>query len=178
MSAPAEEPASRPNILLVVIESFRADHAGCYGYGRDTTPRLDAVAREGVRFEQAIASSSWTLPSVASLFTAAPPSVHRVRTVTNSLSPRIVTLTTLLHQAGYQTAGIVSNPMLQSRFGFDEGFEHYDDYTVPLNVEANLFDPQASDITQNASVTGDAVTRLALSWLNGKRESGYSDITA
>ena len=65
-----------PNVILVSIDSLRADHVGCYGYERDTTPHLDRFAREGVRFDQHVSSSSWTLPAHASLFTSVADSVR------------------------------------------------------------------------------------------------------
>jgi tetratricopeptide (TPR) repeat protein len=75
-SAFAAPPPAKPNLVLVVIDTLRADHVGAYGYGRPTTPRIDALARRGVRFARASAPSSWTLPSVASIFTSLPPPEH------------------------------------------------------------------------------------------------------
>ena len=167
---PAVDAPPRPNIVLVVIESFRRDHAGCYGYSRETTPALDALAKEGVRFEQAIAASSWTMPSVASLFTSTQPSVHGVTTSKAVLPDRLATLAGEFHDGGYETAGIVSNPMLHRDFGFGRGFDSYDDYTILLNVDVNLFDNKKRDSQAEKAVTGDAMTRLAVSWMKGKRE--------
>ena len=68
-----------PNVLLISIDSLRADHLGSYGYWRNTSPVLDELAREGTRFETAIAPSSWTLPSHMTMFTGQHPAVHGVR---------------------------------------------------------------------------------------------------
>ena len=72
----AEAPVGRPNVFLVSIDTLRSDHLGCYGYERDTSPRLDRLAREGARIEQMISSTSWTLPAHAALFTGLADSVH------------------------------------------------------------------------------------------------------
>ena len=121
-------------------------------------------------FDQAIAPSSWTMPSLAGLFTSAPGAVHGVREATNCLSRQVTTLTGELRANGYQTAGIMSNPMLHRDFGFGVGFDYYDDYTVRFG--ADLLDSGKRPATANDAVTGDAVTRLALGWLKEKRDKG------
>ena len=79
----------QPNILLIVTDAARADHFSCYGYGRETTPNIDRVADEGLRFTQAVSSSSWTLPSHASLFTGLLPSENGTHVQHNRLIERI-----------------------------------------------------------------------------------------
>ena len=71
-------PDSRPNVVLIVLDSVRRDHLSCYGYERDTTPHIDRIASQGVRFTRATAASCWTIPSHASLFTGLYPSEHGV----------------------------------------------------------------------------------------------------
>ena len=168
--AAAAEAAKPPNVLLIVVESFRRDHAGCYGYGRDTTPAIDGLAKEGFRFDQAIAPSSWTMPSLAGLFASAPAAVHGVRAATNCVSTEVATLAGELRYNGYQTAGIMSNPMLHRSFGFGAGFDYYDDYTIPFGAGADLLDAGKRAATANDAVTGDAVTRLAANWLQKSRD--------
>jgi arylsulfatase A-like enzyme/Tfp pilus assembly protein PilF len=134
-----------PNVLLVAIDTLRADHLGAYGYPRATSPKLDALAHEGVVFEQAISQAPWTAASFASLFTGLYPSVHGLDggvswapgqssaggtlpfAVQKTLPLKQPTLAELLRRHGYQTAGFVSNVYVNSVFGFSHGFLTYDD---------------------------------------------------
>lgn len=156
--------ASRPDIVLVVIDSLRADHMGCHGYGRDTTPYLDAFARESVRFDQVVASGPWTLPAIMSIFTAVPPEIHGCHHWTKPYSTNVVTVAEALKAAGYQTVGITANPTTHRRNGFARGFDHYDDYTVSLPPGA-----PGSDAASQAA-TGATMTRLAQNWLFNRRD--------
>jgi arylsulfatase A-like enzyme len=120
----------RPNVLLVSIDSLRADHVGSYGYARDTSPAIDALAREGVLFENAISSAPWTVPAHMTLLTGLPPEVHDVVSVRQKLSPDAVTLAEVLQGAGYATAAFVSGPTVMAHHGFDQGFASYDESMV------------------------------------------------
>jgi len=115
------------NVVLIVIDALRADHLGCYGHDRDTSPMLDAFAREHVLFKNCYAPTSWTLPSVASLFTARYPSIHRTVIHGQRLPETAVTLAEILRRAGYLTYGFVTNPNLKTVFNLDQGFALYDD---------------------------------------------------
>jgi arylsulfatase A-like enzyme len=117
-------------VLLVSVDSLRADHLHCYGYPRQTSPVIDSLAREGVRFRTVLSPTSWTLPAHLTLLTALPPESHGVVDDGMQLRPEAVTLAEVLWQAGYATAGVVSGPYLDSEYGFSQGFEHYDDYSV------------------------------------------------
>jgi choline-sulfatase len=120
---------SRPNILLVTLDTTRADRIGAYGYTRARTAHLDRLAAEGVRFERAIAPAPITLPSHASLFTGRYPFGHGVRNNGNFyLSDRFPTLATVLHDRGYRTAAFVSSFILDRRYGLGRGFDEYDDH--------------------------------------------------
>lgn len=83
---------NRPNILVIIVDALRADHLSSYGYGRSTTPNLDAISAEGVRFENAIATSSWSLPSHTSILTGRYPHEHGAETLTQSFDGRFPTL--------------------------------------------------------------------------------------
>ena len=120
----------RPNVLLVSIDSLRADHVGAYGYARDTSPAIDALARDGVLFENAISSAPWTVPAHMTLLTGLPPEVHDVVTVRQKLSPDAVTLAEVLQDAGYATAAFVSGPTVMAHYGFGQGFASYDESMV------------------------------------------------
>lgn len=115
----------RPNIILISVDTLRADHLGCYDYGRDTSPFLDSLAADGVVFENAFAQSSWTLASHMSLFTARYPHNHGVETPSRSLSANVPTLTEILKTHGYHTFGFVTWAFLESAYGFGRGFDLY-----------------------------------------------------
>jgi hypothetical protein len=110
--------AAKPNVLLITIDTLRADHLSCYGYATPTSPFLDQLASEGVRFENAYSACSWTAPSMASLFTALYPRQHGVRhgvveekTIMRQeyLDDRFLTLAELMKAAGYETFAVHSN---------------------------------------------------------------------
>lgn len=151
---PLPQPGA-PNILLVSIDSLRADRLHCYGNPRQTSPTIDALAAGGVRFEHAVAPTSWTLPSHMSLMTALPTAVHGVNDERHRLRDDVPTLTTVLRRNGYATAGIVSGTFLDRRFGFDAGFDHYDDYSFV----------KASGRFQKRGHTAGRLSTLALRWL-------------
>lgn len=122
-----------PNILLISIDTLRADHLGCYGHERSTSPNLDELAREGVLFERALSSSSWTLPAHTTMLTGLATSAHGVcddrlwtrtdragRPIPPPLHGRYVS--ELLERAGYHTAGFFTWKYLEAQFGFGPGF--------------------------------------------------------
>jgi arylsulfatase A-like enzyme len=115
-----------PSILIVLIDTLRADRLGCYGWKRAETPNMDRLAREGVRFADAIAAASWTLPSHASLFTSLYSSEHGVNARGDRLSGSATTLAEVLREHGYQTAAFVEGGFVHARSGFDQGFDTFD----------------------------------------------------
>ena len=119
-------PEARPDIVLVVIDTLRADHLPSYGYARETAPRIAKLAAEGVLFERVIAASSWTKTSMASLLTSRDPNRHGVRRDTDVLPETLATLAEALRQGGYRTLGINANPWLLDRYGFARGFDAYE----------------------------------------------------
>ncbi len=123
-------PAGSPNVLLISIDTLRADHLSCYGYGRPTSPTIDSLAAEGVLFEHVAGVSSWTLPTHMSLMTGLDPLGHKVQSDPAILSPKIPTLAQRFLEAGYSTAAVVSAVYLNAFHGFSRGFESYDDYFV------------------------------------------------
>jgi len=134
-----DAPVARPNILLVSIDSLRADHLGSYGYARDTSPTIDRLAREGVVFENAISSAPWTIPAHATMLTGLPPEVHGVISWKHSLAPEAVTLAEILRDAGWDTAAFVSGPTVVARYGFDQGFASYDESMVDPDRERSAY---------------------------------------
>lgn len=137
-----------PTIVLVTLDTTRADHLGCYGYDRPTSPNLDRLAGEGIVYERMIATGTWTLPSHASLFTGKFTTSHGARTTDDgnlvlsgavaapdgstgqrmrTIAPNQQTLASLLRTIDYETCGIVGGPFLMKYFGLDKGFSKYDD---------------------------------------------------
>jgi len=116
----------RPNIVLISLESVRADHLGCYGYRRATSPAIDSLAQQGVVFSNAFATTSWTLTAHASMFTGLYPTAHQVVGPLDRLSDDYVTLAEVLARNGYQCAGVISGPYLLKAHGLSQGFDIYD----------------------------------------------------
>ena len=115
----------RPNIVLYVVDTVRADRLGVYGYGKPTSPRLDAFAAGAVLFENAYAQSSWTRPAVASLFTGLLPPAHRTVGRRSVLPEDAETLAEILAANGYEGLGLVRNPNVSRAFGFAQGFTRF-----------------------------------------------------
>jgi arylsulfatase A-like enzyme len=113
-----------PNILLIVADALRPDPLGVYGRRGDLTPALDELGRHGAVFAHAYAASSWTSPSVASLFTSRYPSQHGVNAFTAPLGDAEVTLAERLAAAGYLTAGFSAN-LIRAEAGYAQGFRHW-----------------------------------------------------
>jgi arylsulfatase A-like enzyme len=116
------------NVLLVSVDTLRADHLGCYGYKRIETPNIDALASKGWLFEQAFSAAPVTAPSHATILTGLLPFAHGVReNGTYELAKKHATLAEILSAAGYETFAFVSSFVLDSRFGLDQGFSVYND---------------------------------------------------
>lgn len=124
-----------PNVFLVIIDTLPAEHSSGYGYERSTTPNLDRLAEEGVRFENAVAPSPWTLPSITSILTGALPSRHQAgyhidppdkadRRMARMRSG-MTTLGNLFQDHGYKTVGFFNNPFTHPEFGLNQGFDEY-----------------------------------------------------
>jgi hypothetical protein len=121
-------PSGAPNVLLIVLDTVRADHLSLYGYERDTTPNLKRLARKGIRFDQAQSTASWTLPSHASMLTGRWP--HEMTAgLEGPLDGTHRTLAEALRARGYATAGFVANTTYCSaETGLNRGFLHYEDH--------------------------------------------------
>lgn len=140
---------ARPNVLFVSVDTLRADHVSCYGYPRATTPHVDALAAQGVLFEQAIAQAPWTLPSYGSVFTGLLPGRHAAGLVrerqmkygtddpcdlkgpngqSSPLRAGVPTLAQLLGEAGWRTIEFSNNSFLNPAYGLDRGFQRLVSY--------------------------------------------------
>jgi len=128
--APADIPArlaepGRPNLVLIVVDTLRADYTAPYGFDQDTSPELARWAERGVLFERVRAQSSWTKMSMASLLTSLWPRSHGIREAQDGLADEAVTLAEVLKGAGYATYGVQTNGWLHQSFGFHQGFDRY-----------------------------------------------------
>jgi arylsulfatase A-like enzyme/4-amino-4-deoxy-L-arabinose transferase-like glycosyltransferase len=122
-----DAPARGANLLVISIDSLRADHLHCYGYERETSPAIDAIAAEGIVFENTIAQAPWTLPSHTSLLTSMYPRTHQVTDKERRLPAGARTLGRMLEPLGYDNRAVVSGPFMQAQFGLRRGFREYDD---------------------------------------------------
>ena len=114
---------ARPNIVLIVIDALRADHLGCYGYGRPTSPTIDALAAKGVLFETAITQAPWTKSSFSSFLTSRYPFQHGVEDWAAVMPESIVTLQEVLSGRGYSTVCVINMLGMGGRFGVLKGFD-------------------------------------------------------
>ena len=143
---------SRPNIILISIDTLRRDHVGIYGYKRDTTPTIDAVAREGIYFENAVSAAPWTLPAHMSMLTGLPPSIHSIENQTDKLSKKTQIVAELFKAQKYKTAGIITLPFVSAKYGFSKGFDQY----------IQLFNQKSKEVTGHV-----------LKWLQGNKDQRF-----
>lgn len=147
--------AVRPrNLLLLTVDTLRADHLACYGYGRPTSPNLDQLAAQAVLFERAYSVASWTLPSVVSLLTSLYPSAHDCQGDRSALSDAHTTLAEHLAKHGYHTGAVTSHVYLSSQYGLEQGFADFDEEFVHANRKQS-----------HAAVSSPAISDRALAWL-------------
>lgn len=160
--------ASRPNVLLITLDTTRADHLGCYGSPTARTPALDGFAQSGVRFTRAFCNVPLTLASHATIMTGLYPPEHgsRVNGI-EAISKDAPTLAEVLAARGYRTGAFVAAVVLDARFGLDRGFSTYDDYEVPGG-----FDPQ-DEMALIRYRRGDEVADSALAWLREKSRKPF-----
>ena len=161
-------PPGPPNILLVTLDTTRQDHCSAFGYARETTPFLEELAASGARFEAAYSASASTAPSHASLFTSLSPVQHLVVKNGVALDDAMVTLAETLGSRGYQTAGFVSSFVLERRFGFQQGFDVYDDAfpEETATIRHRVFDDQ--ELAGGFDRPASATTERALEWVRSR----------
>ncbi len=155
--------ASNFNVLLITLDTVRADHIGAYGYGKVETPNLDRLASQGVRFAEAGSPVPLTLPAHATILSGLLPPRHGVR---NNGAERFpegpATLASRLSAAGYRTGAFIGAFVLDRRFGLGRGFDRYDD-EIPRERVADL----------DAERPGRVVTDSALAWLEEKSNKPF-----
>lgn len=159
-------PEGKPNVLLIVWDTVRADHLSLYNYGRQTTPKLDAWAKDAVVYERAVSPGMWTLPSHASLFTGLPESGHGADASNHHLENRFVTLAESLYGAGWSTWLFAANPHLKDHTNLGQGFERRE---FP---EDERWRKKATKATMSKVIDNDASNTLGPAWKPGKYPSG------
>ncbi|HPB58606.1 MAG TPA: sulfatase-like hydrolase/transferase [Candidatus Saccharicenans sp.] len=151
------------NLLLITLDTTRADHLGCYGNKQARTPNLDRLAAEGWRFNRVYCSAPLTLPSHATILTGLEPVAHGVRNNGHYLAAGIKTITEVLVDRGYKTAAFVSSFSVDSRFGLDRGFESYDD----------TFEENLPFKTNNAERRAEATFARFSAWLEKNYQNKF-----
>jgi arylsulfatase A-like enzyme len=148
----AGEPDPPPNIVLLVLDTLRADHLGCYGSDKGLSPFIDFLAGGGLRFEKVISQSSWTKTSMASMLTGRNPASHSILVRADKLTEAATLTAERLHDRGYHCLGIQTNPWLTEEYGFHQGFDEYH-YLKPKDEGAG---------SKTAYVPADQVVRFAV----------------
>jgi arylsulfatase A-like enzyme len=145
------------NVLLIAVDTLRADHLGCYGYERNNSPNIDGLATEGMLFRNCMSQSSWTLPSIATIMTSVYPTVHQAIDKGKRIPDEFVTLAEVLKNNFYRTAGIISGVYVTSTYGFNQGFSLFDE------EEAGYGD----------AISSHNVTRKAMNFLRKNGEKPF-----
>jgi arylsulfatase A-like enzyme len=133
----------RPNVLLVVVDTLRKDHLGCYGYHRNTSPNIDRLAEVAVRYDNAISQAPWTSPSLSSLFTSLYPSAIGIEDVQFVLDDELILLSEVLRDHGYTTGAVVSHTYCASWWNFSQGFDFFEEGAIYSQVSS-------PDVTRDA----------------------------
>jgi len=152
---------SRPDVLLVVLDTLRADRLSCYGYPRETSAYLDEFAAESVLYERAISPAQWTIPAHASIFTGEYPTTHMTTQIYDKHSEQQLTLAELLQGAGYHTVGFCNNPLLGVvENGLDRGFEEMYNYGGALPVRPAIDSSRPRAVSRASQRLARVVGRL------------------
>src|SRR6266853_1163236 len=159
-------PVGAPNVVVITIDTLRADHLGCYGYKQIRTPNIDALAADATRFERAYTAVPVTLPSHTVMFTGTYPMLSGMHDfAANKLNPTQPTLASVLKEHGYATAAVIGSAVLDSRFGLNRGFDfYYDHFDFNRLQESNL---------EEMERPGNVVADLALDWLGKNYHSKF-----
>jgi arylsulfatase A-like enzyme/Tfp pilus assembly protein PilF len=156
----------KPNVLLITLDTTRADHLACYGYRNGRTPAIDSLAARGIVFEECTSTSAFTLPAHCSIMTGHYPTFHGVRINGNTALPdQQVTLAEVFNRQGYQCGAFIGAFVLDGRWGLNQGFQHYDDY-----FELAKYKQLDLGYVQRP---GNVVVDAALAWLEGRKEDPF-----
>lgn len=170
--------ATRPNIVLILIDTLRADHLPIYGYSRETAPVLSDLARRSATFTRMYAQSASTKPSIATLFSSVYPSVHKVHENHDFMPDSLTVLAEVLRAAGYRTFGVSANANVSPTFGYSQGFEEFRVWKTESALRLTSMGRILEDLlgtTRLAHLLGerreivpraDLITDLTLDWLS------------
>jgi len=157
-------PKARPNVLIYMIDTLRADHASLYGYRRDTTPFLKKLGSAGVVFDDCQAQATWTKPSIASLFTSLYSYTHGIVNDYDTIPKGAATLAEQLRNAGYVTASITASPWAGKITGLQRGFDYVMEYPVIQRRRTDAAD---------RGTDSAAVNKVIFPWLDGHRDEPF-----
>jgi len=149
--------SSGKNVVLITIDTLRADHLKSYGYNRPTAPNVDALAKEGILFQRAIAQAPWTLPSMATLHSSLYPSQHGAYRYSFRMHERVMTLAEHFKNENYRTIGVVSHTFVNSTYGFAQGFDVFDE----------------SHIMQQSGVSSDKISTAAVTYIRRSKDKRF-----
>ena len=148
-------PDSRPpSVLLIVVDTLRADALGCYGAAGEPTPAIDRLADQGTRFLTARTQSSWTLPSAATILTGLYPTEHGATGLGNAVSPDVSLLAERFRRRGHATGAVVTHDLVGRPHGFERGFDFFDDELAARHHQEH---------------TSEEVADRAVAWLESTR---------
>jgi len=154
------------NFIIISVDTLRADRIGCYGFSEISTPTIDMFAQQGVKFEKCIAPTPLTLPSHTSILTGTHPNFHGVRDNGGFLVPEnITTLSELMKKNGFQTSAFVAAYVLDSKWGLDQGFDHYFD-----NFDLSQYKTISLGRVQRR---GDEVIDEVIPWLESHKNQKF-----
>jgi arylsulfatase A-like enzyme len=160
----AKAPGNRPNVLLYMIDTLRADHTSLYGYARDTTPYLKKLGAQGLVFEDCTVQATWTKPSVASLMTSLYSYTHGIIHDDDTIPKGSITLAEQLRAAGYVTASVLANPLAGRISGLQRGFDYVSEWQA---VERYLSE------SEDRATDSAAVNKVAFRWLERHRDEPF-----
>ncbi|MFC2162643.1 sulfatase [Candidatus Altiarchaeota archaeon] len=158
--------ARPPNIILITIDALRADHLGCYGYPKNTSPNIDDLAEDSILFENAFSQSSHTTPSYASLLTSSYSSLHRLFSHDETINERFITLPEILKANGYHTIGLFHGVRFKDEVGFSDDFDEFIhlDYILPEGIRS---DPE------NKNVLSPELNERIINWIKENRTEPF-----
>ncbi len=164
----------RPNVLLIVVDTLRADRLSCYGAQGVATPGIDQLAREGTRFSAAFTQAAFTLPSFTSLMTSLYPYEHQVRNNQTNLHDSFTTLAEVFQSAGYRTGAVLGSAVLAADRNLSQGFDYYDDdFPESLTVYSDLLRKNGIALGDRAQRRAVDVTDLSIRWLEENADEPF-----
>jgi len=184
-----------PNVILITVDCLRADHLGCYGYNRDTSPNIDSLASRGAKFQEVISNGGNTASAFPSIMASALPPLETAEE--KEIIQRSATLAEALESAGYQTAGFHSNPLLTRFDGYGKGFQMFDDsfrqfspkgarlwirrmpkfrdslMSKALSKASLMLKPISSRVLARPIITAEEITGKAVAWLEAHKDKFF-----